>query len=518
MLDTVFIVGFTGHRKGFDEAVARGAMTSALLRLKNDRLPEGARLEVYCSLAEGADVVFAEVATELEIPTHVILPLPAEDFERDFSTPESWQRSLALIQAARDSRTGSLRVLSSSRDRPDCYYDQGIQMLEACDVLIALWDGEPARGLGGTAQIIGQAEREKIPMIKIAASNGAISEPPELSETFKPDAAIDEINKIAKATNVPCAEDASTADHLQTCLDAIAIEEAAKFRPSLVRIIVLHTTAALLAAIVTFKFASGSTWEDWKWTITALEFVLVTYAFIITYLLHRRHTHRRWIRCRFACELLRGLRRSVPILDPLHPSVRYHDPAWARFAVSSGLLVSRDSKGTDPRALRDEYVAVRLSETHEEGQIRHFMKMSPVAESRWKTTGVIAKWSALLAPIFVLFSLINKLSHLEHAPAFLAPLDALHLGDRFPSWVVVALLPIALPLLAGAASAIRQALDAGRRRQRYPEMVALLTAFKARLTGLETHGSIHHTVGQVEDILLDELREWQLTATNNEAH
>jgi hypothetical protein len=209
---------------------------------------------------------------------------------------------------------------------------------------------------------------------------------------------------------------------------------------------------------------------------------------------------------------------SVPILDPLHPSVRFHDPAWARFALSSGILISRDRTTTDSRALRDDYVAVRLSETHEEGQIRHFMKMSPVAESRWKTTGMIAKWSALLAPFFVLFSLINKLSHLEHAPAFLTKLKKLDLGDHFPSWVVVALLPIALPLLAGAASAIRLALDAGRRRQRYPETVALLVSFKARLEGLETQGSIRHTVGQVEDILLDELREWQLNATNNEAH
>jgi hypothetical protein len=87
------------------------------------------------------------------------------------------------------------------------------------------------------------------------------------------------------------------------------------------------------------------------------------------------------------------------------------------------------------------------------------------------------------------------------------------LDDKPITWPLVVLLPIALPLLAGVASGIRQALDAGRRKERYPEMAARLTALRTHLTGLETRATIAHTVSQTEEILLDELREWQLTAT-----
>ena len=91
----------------------------------------------------------------------------------------------------------------------------------------------------------------------------------------------------------------------------------------------------------------------------------------------------------------------------------------------------------------------------------------------WNITGAVSKWSALLAPPFVLLSLLNKLSKMELLQAWMHGPWKL---DQIPaSWPLVVLFPIALPLLAGVSNGIRQALDAGRRKERYPEMAKRLT-------------------------------------------
>ncbi|PMX86640.1 hypothetical protein C1X43_34300, partial [Pseudomonas sp. GW460-C3] len=47
------------------------------------------------------------------------------------------------------------------------YLDCGIETVNACDVLVALWDGEPARGRGGTAEIVTYARELGQPLIVI---------------------------------------------------------------------------------------------------------------------------------------------------------------------------------------------------------------------------------------------------------------------------------------------------------------------------------------------------------------
>lgn len=505
MLTPRYLIGFTGHRSGYDENLIRPALTQVFTDLKARAAALGGKTDLYASVAEGCDTLCVEIARGLDMAAHLLLPLPQDEFAKDFSSPEIWERSrrqidLALQKPGRD----SLRVVPGEMTRPDCYFDQGIRILEAVDVLVAVWDGEPARGPGGTAQVIAHAQKLGLPVVVIDSKTGQSRIMGDLSRAFSSDAILAELQHIAQKAGTACASQPGTADDLQKCLDGIANTEAKRFRPSLLVIILLHGIAALLAAIVTFKvaeeYAKDSPWEHWKWVFTATELLLVSYALWLSIRLHRRHTQERWIRCRFACELVRGLRASVPLVDPLNPSVGLHDPKWRRFALSVGLLVNERRATLQPSALRDHYISTRLSESHEEGQIGHYLKMKPTAMRWWNTTGFVSKWSAQLAPGFVLLSLINKVFHLGYQ-------------KPFGGWVVVTLLPIALPLLAGVASGIRHALDAGRRKERYPEMAARLTALRTHLTGLETRATISHTVAQTEEILLDELREWQLTAT-----
>jgi hypothetical protein len=383
-------------------------------------------------------------------------------------------------------------------------------------VLIALWDGEEARGLGGTEQIVTQAGCIGVPRVIVDSKTGQTRFEGSLEAAFAPDKIVTELNKTAQNSGKACDAQAATADDLQECLDSIANTEAGRFRPSIVRIIILHGVAALMATIVTFQFMKetlwSEPWEKWKWLITAVELALVSYALWLGWRLHKKHTQDKWIRCRFAAELVRGFRSSVPLLDPLAPSIAVHDPKWRRFALSSALLVNASRAKVDTLQLRDDYIATRLSETHPDGQIRHYQKMNLRALRWWNITGQISKWSALLAPPFVFLSLLNKLS--KKLPFLDFTGEGGWHWDKDPMlWPFVVLLPIALPLIAGVSSGIRQALDAGRRKERYPEMEKRLTALRSHLQPLQTRAAIAHTISQTEEILLDELREWQLTAT-----
>ncbi len=52
--------------------------------------------------------------------------------------------------------------------REAAYAGAGRAVLDRCDVLIALWDGLPARGLGGTAELVVEARARALPLLWIS--------------------------------------------------------------------------------------------------------------------------------------------------------------------------------------------------------------------------------------------------------------------------------------------------------------------------------------------------------------
>lgn len=107
---------------------------------------------VVSNLAEGADrlvaeIVLARAGSQLE----VVLPMAAEDFVNDFEAEASRQQFIRLVQQA-----ASVTVVAQvdGEPREAAYERAGQTMVDGCDVLVALWDGAPSRGRGGTAEII----------------------------------------------------------------------------------------------------------------------------------------------------------------------------------------------------------------------------------------------------------------------------------------------------------------------------------------------------------------------------
>lgn len=513
MLEPVWIVGFSGHRRIADGEKIRGAITRELARLQEQAARAGGRIEAFGSAAYGGDLLFGHSAAALGVPLHLILPMPEAEFRKDFhdAAPEVWQQAEQMIREARARKNGgTFRITRKSDRRPDCYYDAGVEMIEAADALIAVWDGAPSRGLGGTAEIVAHARALGKTVIVIDAITGEVKAPP----TVFPPENDPETKEIRQLNKLSSGAPAATATELHARLSKVAGIEAGMFRKNLVRSIVLHGLAALIAAFVVFKRQPESEIAAWVLAVTAaIEFVFISLAVRLAGHHRIHHAHRNWIDSRFAAELVRGLCGAAAFVDPLFPKVASHVPSWRRFAVASGLLATREPAASSswPEA-RDEYLKKRI-----EDQSGYFRGKHAASAKVVRRTRLVGQWTGWLAWAIVLGAVFYKIHHAHglHDP---------HHGGEEPAvkfWLVAVFfyfLPIALPLIAGVASALRTALDSTRRTSRYAGMADRLAAAGAGFGSLATESSVRSRVETVEDVLLDELVEWRLAEEQNSAH
>jgi hypothetical protein len=126
-------------------------------------------LRLVSALADGADSLAARVALAGGWRLDVCLPFPQDVYAQDFTPGESRGQFLALSSSAT-----AVFVLPGRRDGETAAYEAaGRIMLEQSDLLLALWDGEPARGRGGTAQIVEEAVLRHVPVVHIDTRSDA---------------------------------------------------------------------------------------------------------------------------------------------------------------------------------------------------------------------------------------------------------------------------------------------------------------------------------------------------------
>jgi hypothetical protein len=117
-------------------------------------------LRLISALASGGDQLAAEEALALGIEVIVPLPLPQPEYEHDFHQARALahfrellarthQRTLPL---APGNTLGAVRERGPARNRQ--YAQLGMFVSSRCQVLLALWDGEPSDAPGGTAQVV----------------------------------------------------------------------------------------------------------------------------------------------------------------------------------------------------------------------------------------------------------------------------------------------------------------------------------------------------------------------------
>jgi len=195
------ILGVTGHRnidtssKKLIEALRRECRS--LRRAYRD-----CPFIILSALAEGADRLAAQVAMdELQAALIAVLPMPEEEYERDFGTEESKSEFRAFLDRALYVKTVSVPAgdrswTADGEPRNVQYARAGAIIVGHAQILFAIWDGLPARGTGGTAGQVEWFERGYSPKEYSVYRNASSPlDPPEPGLRIRIDPATAEVSR-----------------------------------------------------------------------------------------------------------------------------------------------------------------------------------------------------------------------------------------------------------------------------------------------------------------------------------
>lgn len=189
----VFRVGVTGHRPDPDKGRAlpdvdrlRSTIREILRHIldafngvaranshlfdlqRHSRLADQAGgLRVISALAEGADQWVADEASKLGYELQCPLPFERLEYEKDFIDPAAKAEFNNLLAQA----TSIMEFDGTRKPSSAAYEAVGRAVLNQTDLLLAVWDGQPPQGRGGTGAVVVEALQRGIPVLWIHWSN-----------------------------------------------------------------------------------------------------------------------------------------------------------------------------------------------------------------------------------------------------------------------------------------------------------------------------------------------------------
>lgn len=113
------------------------------------------QVELLSGLAEGADQLVAREALALGLPVTGVLPLPLEDYRRDFDDDgASLEALLSECEVITMPRLEGEDPAQDAAARNRHYAQLGVFLSNHCQVLLALWDGRSGGPVGGTGSVM----------------------------------------------------------------------------------------------------------------------------------------------------------------------------------------------------------------------------------------------------------------------------------------------------------------------------------------------------------------------------
>lgn len=160
-------IGVTGHRRLVEVDRLTEGVDRALKHIAQT-FPDQP-ITIYSPLAEGGDRLVVKRAVELyNARVFVALPLAVEEYKKDFLSETSKEEFEHLLANA-----DQVIQLSPENTREQSYLAAGLYVLDHCDVLVALWDGQKARGKGGVGDIVAEARHRRLSILWVHALNGS---------------------------------------------------------------------------------------------------------------------------------------------------------------------------------------------------------------------------------------------------------------------------------------------------------------------------------------------------------
>lgn len=146
------VVGCSGHQA---LSPSTRDLVVAAFTQEFDRIP--APLTGVSSLAAGADQLFAQAVLVCGGFLHVVVP--SAGYDKTF-TAEADRRTFEALLG----RASETTVLPYPEPTEEAFLEAGRVVVDRSDVLMAVWDGQPSGGLGGTADIVAYARKTGRPV------------------------------------------------------------------------------------------------------------------------------------------------------------------------------------------------------------------------------------------------------------------------------------------------------------------------------------------------------------------
>jgi hypothetical protein len=480
ILPSTVAIGFTGHRNLPEEAKSRACILKFLqdFKSKTDKTVYG-----VSSAAAGGDLLFAESCIQLGLPIRILLPAPKEQFREDFDDA-TWTRAESIMQ-----RAMSVEVIGSGETKEERYYECGAETVQQSQMLLALWDGKPSQGLGGTEEIFTYAKNQERPVVWIHSVTGEIQ---KFNQEKQPssDPELDFLNALPDPAGNP---EIKTPFDLARDWFLKIDDNASHAAPQLRRLAAIPILCTAGAAICTaaFSFAHNSG------TLAGVGagLGLMTSALPSAMRLHRRQIT--WTRIRTATEICRStlaLWRTPGQYDVVGPEII---PELAGMLASLNYLKIADSanRRTTLEDFKKAYCEERVQD-----QIAYFSRNA--ANSNRKTSQYQHT---------VTLSIVVALS--ANAMMLLATywLKQYFGGSWLTGFAFAGTVCFQIATVAGALLIVN---DWKRRRERYRELHDLLVVWDKQIASAGTWPIVLRTATRVERALLAEVIEWRSLIRN----
>lgn len=141
-------IGITGHQRVeniSDWAWVESALSESIKKFDKPLLG-------ITSLAIGSDQIFAKVILDFSGSLWVVLPF--EGYENIFQNGIARKDYLLLLK-----RAEKVETLGMKKNKEESYLAAGKRIVDLADVMIAVWNGKQASGLGGTADVVEYTKR-----------------------------------------------------------------------------------------------------------------------------------------------------------------------------------------------------------------------------------------------------------------------------------------------------------------------------------------------------------------------
>lgn len=543
-------IGVTGHRKLNNPGQVRAMVEKALATEIDSLFPQKSRAEVerirragstpicfmaLSPLADGADRIVAEaVLAEPLARLDAVLPLEIEDYLKTFEDDRSREEFLELLKLSR--RPILLRTRHLHEDRHDAagqtelrhqaYVQVGQYVVDHCDVLIAVWDGEPARGVGGTADVVQYAIEQRRPIIRIwgdsievlnkGNNNGLDASPLYAIDRFNrlPITAEERIKyvrnldrsyfeKPAAASGIPASARELVNQRLfpyYAIASTMAKQNQNRFHRAGKYVYVLSATAVGCAAFAVLFPEIG-------WLGFGSELAILIVMWFTLLRAHRTHAQQNWIEFRFLAERLRcGVFMAICGVEPKpfevlpylgHSqtvndwTVRAFDEIWDRLPPLTG-CTECECAILNPY-LREAWIGDQI-QFH-----RKKVKLEGKAREHLARAGeIILPTTIVAATLHILFVIWSPAKTAQ--PGILLLHELIHKG--------LSLMALVFPAIAASLAGMESHREHLRLEKSSANMAAQLERVQRQMKPATDPERLEALIHQATDIMLGETQSW----------